>query len=224
MNGVGLDLPDYELLDNALTHASYLAECDDDTACDYESLEFLGDAVLGLAVADYLFEHLPGRAPGAYTKLRATVVNRKAVARAAAKLDIAPLIRLGKGEEGIGGRRRSALLADSLEAVIGAVYKSAGWEAARAFVLRSFSEDLAACAIEQPDWDYKSVLQNYCQAQRYALPQFAVIQSSGPDHCKRFEVEVRINDRVCGRGEGRSKKEAEQRAAYQALIEHKVLD
>ncbi len=224
MSGVGIDLPDYTLLDHALTHASYLAESDDKTLRDYEALEFLGDAVLGLAVAHYLFEELPGLAPGDYTKLRATVVNRNAVARAARKLGIAPLIRLGKGEEGVGGRRRNALLADSLEAVIGAVYKSAGWKTALAFVLKTFSDDLAGCGVEQPAWDYKSMLQTHCQARRYALPQFDVVQSTGPDHRKRFEVEVRINDRPCGRGEGRSKKEAEQNAAYQALKKEKVLE
>ncbi len=224
MNQIGVDLPEYTAIDNALTHASYLSEMDAPTLRDYESLEFLGDAVLGLVVAHYLFENLPERAPGDYTKLRARVINRKAVARVARKIAVAPLIRLGKGEESLGGRTREALLADVLEAVIGAVYNSAGWQTAQSFVLELFSEELAKCHTEQPAWDYKSMLQNHCQAKHAGLPQFVVTNSSGPDHRKHFEVEVRISDRVRGRGTGHSKKEAEQNAAYQALKEERVLE
>ncbi|HDP35194.1 MAG TPA: ribonuclease III [Candidatus Hydrogenedentes bacterium] len=224
MERAGLSLSDYTLLDTALTHASYLAGREEQGIRHYESLEFLGDAVLGLAVAHYLFETLPGQAPGDYTKLRATVVNKNTVARVAGKLNIAPMIRLGKGEESIGGRRRNALLADSLEAVIGAVYLSVGWNASYEFIVGAFHEELSNVCSTPPAWDYKSMLQNYCQAQRYGLPRFEVISSTGPDHRKQFEVEVYINDESCGIGKGASKKQAEQNAAYQALKRHKVLE
>mgnify|MGYP006305968275 CR=1 FL=1 len=219
----GVQLQDLSLLDIALTHASFFPEKETGIG-DYESLEFVGDAVLGLVVAAYLYEHLPGKSPGEYTKLRATVVNKNTVARVGRNLDLAPLVRLGKGEEGIGGRKRNALFADSLEAVIGAVFLDAGWETSQAFVLTHFKEELEDVCTTPPAWDYKSMLQNYCQAQRFALPQFEVVRSFGPDHCKHFEVQVCIKGKVCGVGEGKSKKEAEQQAAYQALISDQVIE
>lgn len=218
-----VSLSDYSLLDTALTHASFLPGRETGVR-DYESLEYVGDAVLGLAIAAYLFEQLPGRTPGDYTKLRAMVVNKNTVARVGRNLGIAPFIRLGKGEEGIGGRKRNALLADAMEAVIGAIFLAAGWEVAQEFVLRCFHEELVSVCTAPPTWDYKSILQNHCQAHRYGLPQFDVTRSSGPDHCKHFEVQVRIMDEICGAGEGRSKKEAEQNAAYQALNKMGVLE
>lgn len=216
---LGLSLNRFELLDEALTHASYLAEC---AACgrrDYEALEFLGDAVLELAVSHFLFEHLPGQGPGDYTKLRASVVNRDCVGRVAQRIKIAPYILLGKGEEASGGRNRIALLADCLEAVIGAVYRDAGWPTARDFVLKIFSIELQNLVDAPPVSDYKSLLQQYCQAQHVDLPRFDVVRSDGPDHCKEFEVEVFVLKRFLGRGTGRTKKEAEQQAAQQALFE-----
>lgn len=218
-----MELPDLVLLDNALTHASWLPGKETGVR-DYESLEFLGDAVLGLAVAAYLFERYPEKTPGEYTKLRATVVNRKAVARVAQSLEIAPLIRLGKGEENIGGRKRNALLADSMEAVIGAVYLTAGWQVARDFVLKVFKGELEHACATPPVWDYKSMLQTHCQAQRIGLPQFNVARSSGPDHHKYFEIAVCITEEIYGHGEGYSKKEAEQNAAFQALKRMKVIE
>jgi len=220
---VGVELSDLGLLDNALTHASYLP-VQETGVRDYESLEFLGDAVLGLAIATYLFERYPEKTPGEYTKLRATVVNRKAVARVAQVLEIAPLIRLGKGEESIGGRKRNALLADSMEAVIGAIYLTAGWQVAQEFVVKAFDDELEQACAATPTWDYKSMLQTYCQAQRQGLPQFDVTRSSGPDHHKHFEIQVRIGEEICGHGEGYSKKEAEQNSAFQALKQAGVIE
>jgi ribonuclease-3 len=215
---LGLELSAYALLDDALTHASSLAESPEKGRRDYEALEFLGDAVLELAVSHYLFETLPDRSPGDYTKLRATVVNRDCVARVARRIDIAPCIRLGKGEEAGGGRKRIALLADCLEAVIGAVYLDAGWPPARDFVLRVFRPELEELGGMPPMWDYKSQLQNYCQAQHIVLPRFEVVRCDGPDHRKEFEVEVYVLEKPLGRGSGRTKKEAEQRAAQEALF------
>ena len=211
-----LGIGDLALLDRALTHASILPENEESTR-DYESLEFLGDAVLGLAVAHYVYEKVPDRAPGDYSRMRAGLVNRRCLAQVAAELDIAPLIRLGKGEETAGGRKRKALLADCLEALIGALYLDRGWEAAREFVARAFEDHFGRELGTERVWDFKSLLQNYCQAERIALPLFAVVRSEGPDHKKEFEVEVSLGGAAVGRGRGATKKEAEQNAAREAL-------
>ena len=137
---LGIRIHQYTLFDRALTHASTAAEANE-PAPDYESLEFLGDAVLGLAVSHQLFQTVPDRTPGEYSRMRAGLVNRRCVARVATGLGIAPAIRLGKGEEQAGGRKRSALVGDCLEALIGAVFLDSGWEAARTFVLRIFAEE-----------------------------------------------------------------------------------
>ena len=213
---IGIEMHDVDLFDRALTHASIFPEAAPDVA-DYEALEFLGDAVLGLAVAHHLFDTLPDRTPGEYSRLRAGLVNRRCVARVAVGLDIAPAIRLGRGEELSGGRSRSALLADCLEALIGALYLDSGYTAARAFIERAFAEELQAAEESAPMWDFKSRLQNYCQAERMALPAFTVVRAEGPDHQKEFEVEVALDGHPRGRGRGRTKKEAEQNAAQAAL-------
>ena len=207
---------DLRLLDRALTHASLPAETPENVG-DYESLEFVGDAVLGLAVAHELYETLSDRTPGEYSRMRAQVVNRRAVAGVAKQLDIAPVIRLGKGEESTGGRKRQSLLADCLEALIGALYFDQGWETARSFVVRTFAGELAQARASDKTWDYKSRLQNYCQARHEPLPSFIVVRSEGPDHRKKFEVEVLVCGNPAGRGYGLSKKEAEQNAARAAL-------
>lgn len=215
---LGVSFSNYALLDEALTHASSVAMPGRAGSRDYEALEFLGDAVLDLAVSHYLYNQQPGRRPGDYTKLRAIVVNRDNVCRVAKRLNLAQYIRLGKGEEVGGGRRRAALLADCLEAVIGAVYLDSGWEKVLAFVLRIFSPELESLESMPPVWDYKSQLQIYCQGMRIELPRFEVVRSDGPDHRKEFEIEVIVNGQPLGRGVGRSKKEAEQQAAHQALL------
>lgn len=216
MERLGFIVHDLELLDRALTHASISAE-QVSPAYDYESLEFLGDAVLGLAVAHYLFEHLPDCTPGEYSRMRASLVNRRCLARIGHALDIAPAIRLGKGEESAGGRQRTALLADCLEAMIGVVYLDQGWEAAHNFVVATFEEEFEQATGAEVGWDFKSRLQHLCQAERIPLPQFEVVRSEGPDHKKEFEVEVYLRGEPAGRGFGLSKKEAEQNAARMAL-------
>lgn len=211
-----LNAGDLELFDRALTHASIAREAEGPD-CDYESLEFLGDAALGLAVADELLRRAPDRTPGEYSRMRAGLVNRRRLAKVAQELDIAPAILLGKGEELSGGRQRAALLADCLEALIGAVYLDQGWLAAQDFVRRVFAHEIGQAAEEEPVWDYKSRLQHHCQAVRLGLPRFVLVRSEGPDHQKQFEVEVLLRDRPAGRGVGFSKKEAEQNAAREAL-------
>lgn len=213
---LGLTFSNVALFDRALTHASVSAEVEGEIH-DYEALEFLGDAVLGLAVAHHLYVHAPDRTPGEYSRMRASIVNRRTLARVARELEFGLVIRLGRGEELSGGRRRRALLADCLEAVIGAIYLDQGQDAASAFIERVFAGDLELALTQRQVWDYKSRLQHYCQANRMPLPAFCVVRSEGPDHRKEFEIEVTLGNGVTGRGVGLSKKEAEQGAARAVL-------
>lgn len=221
-SAAGFEMGNLALLDRALTHASLVTEAKGEVE-DYEALEFIGDAVLGLAVARYLYEHVPDRTPGEYSRLRAGLVNRRCLARIAEKLGIAGAIRLGRGEELSGGRRRMSLLADCLEALIGAVYLDRGEEAARGFVARIIEPEFKRGQASNEIWDYKSRLQNYCQARGMALPVFAVIRAEGPDHRKVFEIEVSLRGKPVGRGKGSTKKEAEQNAARVALEREREL-
>jgi len=215
---LGFEIRDASLYDRALTHASRQSE-GEQAGYDYESLEFLGDAVLGLAIAHRLFETLPDLRPGDYSRLRAGLVNRKTVARVGASLEIGPVIRLGKGEELSGGRERAALLADCTEALIGAMYLDHGYDYAQDFVVRVFDREVQdARKSGGAHGDYKSRLQNYCQAHKISLPRFHIVRSEGPDHQKEFEVEVMLRDTPSGRGIGSTIKEAEQRAAREALV------
>lgn len=214
---LGYAMRDVSLFDRALTHASSLPDEAPDSL-DYESLEFLGDAVLGLAIAHHLFETMPNRRPGDYSRVRAGLVNRKSVARVGRELAITPHIRLGKGEELSGGRGRIALVADCMEALIGALYLDQGYAAARDFVVKVFANEVAAARASNLHGDFKSRLQNHCQAERIALPKFNLVGSEGPDHQKLFEVEVIVRNTAMGRGTGPTIKEAEQQAAREALI------
>lgn len=213
---LGIPRTSLELLDRALTHASILVD-PHGPEHDYESLEFLGDAALGFAVAHELFNTFPDRTPGEYSRMRAQLISRKTLARVAERIELGPHIRLGKGEEQSGGRQRKALLGDCLEAVIGAVYLDEGWDATQALCLRLLEEEFRGATNLEQVWDYKSRLQHYCQAERMALPRFDVVTSTGPDHCKEFEVEVYLDEAPMGRGSGKSKKDAEQEAARAAL-------
>ena len=214
---LGFSVRDVSLYDRALTHASSLVD-GPRKGLDYESLEFLGDAVLGLVIAHHLFETYPDRSPGIYSRMRAGLVNRQCVARVGQSLGIVPLIRLGRGEELSGGRARISLVADCMESLIGAVYLDNGYEIAHRFVIRVFADEVAAADTEKCYGDFKSQLQNYCQGLRIALPRFDVVRAEGPDHQKEFEVEVVLREKPAGRGVGSTKKEAEQMAARVALI------
>lgn len=213
---LGLEFRNLDLLDRALTHASTANEAAAGQY-DYESLEFLGDAALSLAVAHDLFALAPDRTPGEYSRMRAAVVNRRCLARTAKAVGLGEVIRLGKGEEMSGGRKRAALLEDCLEAVIGAVYLDQGWPAVQGLVGRVFAEELGRAHKLDKVWDFKSRLLHHCQARYQSQPEFVVVRSEGPDHRKEFEVEVRLAGQPAGRGRGLSKKEAEQKAAQAAL-------
>ena len=213
---LGLSLSSVRLLDRALTHASALGDFPELTG-NNESLEFLGDSVLGLAVSEWLYAEVPDLSPGQYTQMRASVVNKRSLAGAAEALGLGAAVRVGRGEDSAGGRRRPGLLADCFEAVVGAVFLDAGWTVARDFVVRTLRTELEAAPHTASEWDYRSQLQNYCQSHQWPLPEFEVTSESGPDHRKVFDVTVKIRGTAAGSGRGATKKEAEQSAARAAL-------
>jgi len=222
-NALDIPIKDAALFDEALTHASIGGEHPGDHP-HYESLEFLGDAVLGLAAAHHLYETRPNLTPGEYTRLRAALVQRDAVARVGNRLGIAPYIRLGKGEESAGGRERAALLADCTEALIAALYLDSGWDEARAFVVRAFAEEFDEVSDADAPVDSRSALQEWSQARGLGLPRYELVGESGPDHDKRFKVRVEIDGAAPGIGEGTSKKLAQQAAAADALEQREKAD
>jgi ribonuclease III len=202
-----------ELLERALMHRSFAYE--NGGLPTNERLEFLGDSVLGLIVTDTLFRSYPDLPEGQLAKLRAAVVNMRALAGVARGLDLGSYVRLGKGEEGTGGRDKSSILADTLEAVIGAVYLDQGLAAADALVHRLFDAVIARSARQGPGLDWKTSLQELTASELLGVPEYNV-EESGPDHQKSFRAFVRIGAQIYGEGEGRSKKEAEQQAAEAA--------
>ena len=198
------------LLDRALTHRSYAYE--NGGLPSNERLEFLGDSVLGLIVTDTLFREHPDLPEGQLAKLRAAVVNRQTLAGVARGLELGRHIKLGRGEEGTGGRDKSSILADTLEAVIGAVYLDCGLGEAARLVHCLFDPVIARSARLGAGLDWKTSLQELTAAELLGVPEYQV-QESGPDHQKSFRAVVRVGTRIYGAGEGRSKKEAEQQAA-----------
>jgi ribonuclease-3 len=219
---------DRRLLERALTHRSRANEDGAAGGPDNESLEFLGDAVLGLVVADHLYRELPDDDEGRKSKIKAALVSRTSLAVIAARLDLGGHMRLGRGEEKSGGRQKEALLADTCEAVIAALYLDAGLETARALLVRELSPLIAR--VRRPGLltaltgDYKSALQEWLQARNDPPPAYRLVGESGPEHRKRFEVEVVVGEAPVGRAEGRTKKEAEQGAARAALVAVGALD
>ena len=201
------------LLQRALTHRSFAYE--NGGLPTNERLEFLGDAVLGLIVTDTLFRQFPELPEGQLAKLRAAVVNMRALAGVARSLHLGDYIYLGKGEEGTGGRDKASILADTLEAVIGAVYIDCGLDEARALVHRLFDPVIARSARLGAGLDWKTSLQELTAEKALGVPDYQV-EESGPDHQKSFRATVRIGGRSYGTGQGRSKKEAEQQAAEAA--------
>jgi ribonuclease III len=206
------------ILDRALTHRSRANEDATGSTIDNESLEFLGDAVLGFAMADLLFRDFPQFDEGQKSKIKAALVSTSTLGRLARRLGLGEFLALGRGEEKTGGRAKQALLADGYEAVIAAIYLDGGIGEARDFVSRQFAEDLED--VRSPEFwgrDYKSALQELVQSRELPLPEYAVASESGPDHRKVFHVEVRIQGEAFGSARGPSKKAAEQEAAKKAM-------
>ena len=214
---VGHSFADPTLLERAMAHRSWCAETTGEDP--NERLEFLGDAVLGLVVTDHVYRMYPYLPEGELAKVRASVVNSASLAEVAAELDLGAALLLGKGEDLSGGREKPSILADAMEAVIGAVYLDGGWDAAEKLVMRLVGERIAEAAIGPGGQDYKTRLQELGARRFDQLPRYEVLDE-GPDHAKRFFATVHLGDRVCGAGEGRSKKQAEQaaaRVAWQSL-------
>lgn len=211
---IGYSFRRRDLLSLALVHRSILAR----PGANNEQLEFLGDAVLDLAISDLLMERFSGADEGELSKRRAALVNAKVLARKAAELDLGGDLELGKGEEKSGGRRKASILAAAYEAIIGAVYLDGGFSAGRSLVASHFQVDLDSTP-EDALIDYKSRLQELTQRLYRETPRYLLVDATGPDHDRAFVAEIRVAGRLCGRGEGKSKKEAEQQAALQALAE-----
>jgi ribonuclease-3 len=214
---LGITFNNISLLEQALVHSSYVNENPGVAPTSNERLEFLGDAVLGLVVAERLYQDFPQFTEGQMTRLRAALVRRETLARMAQAIGLGDHLYLGKGEEASGGRQKPVNLAGAIEAVIGAIFLDQGLARARDFTLRLLETDLREAVTRGDSIDYKSELQELIQAKEQQIPTYHVIESTGPDHDKRFTVEVRVGDTLLGRGSGKSKKTAESEAARAAL-------
>lgn len=210
---LGHEFVDMSLLRHALTHRSL--ESEQPGQPSNERMEFLGDAVLQLVVTDFLFAEFPQLPEGQMAKVRAACVNRSELARIARRLDLGARIRLGRGEEATGGREKSSILADALEALLAAVYLDAGMEAASAVILTHWEALIRDKAASPGRLDFKTRLQEILASQS-RVPEYEV-EGEGPDHDRVFSATVSVDGRVIGRGSGRSKKEAQQAAADKAL-------
>ena len=217
---IGYRFKDRGLLEHALTHRSRAAEDVSGGVYDNESLEFLGDAVLGLVVAEALFRRYPDSSEGQKSKIKAAVVSTQSLARHAEAIRLGEHLLLGRGEEKTGGRFKQALLADAYEALIAAVYLDGGLPAAATFLERELGAVIAAGAHQDAVGpDYKSALQERLQASGRGLPEYRVAAASGPDHRKVFTIEVVVSGEILGTATGKAKKEAEQEAARLALVQ-----
>ncbi|NPA95504.1 MAG: ribonuclease III [Thermodesulfobacteria bacterium] len=206
-----------ELLRSAITHRSYIPESGQPVE-DNERLEFLGDAVLELIISDLLYKRYASKyKEGDLTKMRAYLVSETRLVMLAEKLDLGSHLLLGKGEEKCGGRARPSIVADAFEAIVGAIYLDGGFDEAYGFIVRQFEDLLESAPRKGLKIDYKSRLQEMTQKRFHALPSYKLIDVEGPDHAKRFEVALFFEGREISRGTGKSKKEAEQRAARLAL-------
>jgi ribonuclease-3 len=215
---LGVEFKNRGLLQQALTHRSVQGESrDDETMASNERLEFLGDAVLGLVVGQHLYELYPSNSEGDLTRIKAAAVSEITLSQVAGKLGLGQYVHLSKGEVTSGGRDRPSILADSLEAVIGAVFLDHGLKKARDLIVKLLRSPLRVIARQQHEKDYKTLLQEVLQARHKSLPTYRVAEVSGPDHDRTFVMEARFARRTLGRGAGKSKKEAEQAAAKQAV-------
>lgn len=214
---LGLSFTVKDLALTAVTHKSYCNEHKDLPLEDNERLEYLGDAVVDLAIGHRLMERFPKANEGELSKLRALIVNEEGLGRLARALGVGEVLLLGRGEELTGGRDKISLLADAFEAIIGALYLSDGMTAVMHFIDRVFAEALDGVAVGRQGQDYKSLLQEEGQSLFKVSPRYRVVGETGPDHEKIFEVEVSIGPETFARSTGRSKKEAEQAAAKDTL-------
>ena len=206
-----------ELLSEALNHSSYANEHRNDHVRSNERLEFLGDSVLGFVTAEYLFALHPDMPEGDLTRIRAALVCEESLHEVAQKLELGGYLKLGRGEENGGGRKRPSILADAMEAIFAAVYLDGGITEASALIHRVLLDVEREEVVQQRRQDYKTALQELVQRTPGHVITYQLVWETGPDHCRVFVMEVSVNGKAVGRGEGRSKKEAEQAAAAAAL-------
>ena len=212
---IGYQFKNITLLQNALTHSSYANERWHNSLLSNERLEFLGDSVLGMLGAEYLFRNFPNRPEGELTRMRADMVCEKTLAAAANRIGLGNHLLLGHGEEQGGGRNRDSILADAVESVIAACFLDGGIQAALQFVQKFILVEVPVTKLHNVD--YKTQLQELVQQKKNQVLSYALVSQSGPDHDKKFDVEVSLNGTVVGSGSGSSKKRAEQAAACAAI-------
>jgi ribonuclease-3 len=212
----GIYLADLSLIDQALTHTSFAHESEQDTA-DYERLEFLGDSVIGLFVVEHLYNSFPAMNEGDMTKIKSDVVSQTALSEVATKLGLNRLLNLGKGEVLSRGRRKPSILSDTLEALVGALYLSSTLEETKDFVINQLEERIQAVVSRGNLENYKSLLQRVALERFGENPAYRVLSRAGPQHSAVFVVGVEIKGQLYGKGRGRSKKDAEMRAAQKTL-------
>ncbi|MBQ3504483.1 MAG: ribonuclease III [Oscillospiraceae bacterium] len=212
---IGYRFKNIQLLQNALTHSSYANERWHNSLLSNERLEFLGDSVLGMLVADYLYRTFPDRPEGELTRMRADMVCEHTLATAANRIGLGEHLQLGHGEEQGGGRARESILADAMESVIAACFLDGGLEAALKVVRQFILVEVPVRRLNNQD--YKTALQELVQQKKNQVLSYAMVGQSGPDHDKKFDVEVSLNGNVVGKGSGSSKKRAEQMAAKAAI-------
>ena len=212
-----IEFNDKFLLQKALTHKSFPNENKDLNLNDNERLEFLGDAVLNLSISTYLFNQYPHYPEGELAKIKSVVVSEEILSLKAYELNIGDFILLGKGEESTGGRERKSILADAMEAVLGAIYLDKDFNFVIKFIKDLFEEEVKKVETGNYIKDYKTMLQEIIQKEEPERPQYNVVNEKGPEHNKTFWVEVRLKDECLGKGSGSTKKESEQKAAQNAL-------
>ena len=216
-NAIGYRFKNITLLQNALAHSSYANERWHDSLKSNERLEFLGDSILGMVVAEYLYRNFPDRLEGDLTRMRADMVCERSLALIAERIGLGAHLLLGNGEESGGGRARDSILADAVESVIAACFLDGGMEPAREFIDTFVLTDVPVRKLRNAD--YKTALQELVQQKKNQVLSYALVEESGPDHDKHFVVQVSLNGTVVGTGKGRSKKKAEQDAAHAAIEE-----
>ena len=214
-NAIGYRFKNITLLQNALAHSSYANERWHNSLKSNERLEFLGDSILGMVVAEYLYTNFPDRLEGDLTRMRADMVCERSLALIAERIELGQHLLLGNGEETGGGRKRDSILADAVESIIAACFLDGGMEPARKFINTFVLTDVPVRKLRNAD--YKTALQELVQQKKNQVLSYALVEESGPDHDKRFVVQVSLNGAVVGSGEGRSKKKAEQDAARTAI-------
>jgi ribonuclease III len=220
-HSLGYWFKDLSILKQALTHRSYVNEHPESAMRHNERLEFLGDAVLDLTLSDLLLKKYPDLPEGMLSKIRAGQVNEKKLAVLSLQLGLGSLLLIGKGEEQTGGREKTSILANAFEAVLGALYLEGGFQAAMTFVDRLFQSHIDGEQYRSTR-DHKTFLQEHCQGKMKTMPAYTVYREEGPDHQKIFYVEVKIQGQVVSKGKGKTKKEAQQKAAEEALKQLKL--